>query len=85
MFTTQNKQQLFLRCLKLSIIAIKNFCVLYRITVHLFIICIYNKNSIFLNNYIFLIRVCNIKFFSAFKFIKYLISRVLKNVMIAIV
>ena len=51
----------------------------------LFTICIFNENLTFSNNYASLIKVCDIKFFSAFKFIKYFIFRVLKNVTIAIV
>ena len=85
MFTTLNKQQLFLQCLRLSIITIKNFCVLYKMKMHLFTICICNENLTFFNNYAFLIRVCNIKFSFTSEFIKHLISCVLKDVMIAIV
>ena len=48
-----------------------------------FTICIYNENSTLSNNCAFLIKVCDIKFFSTFKFIKHLIFRVSKNVMIA--
>ena len=74
-----------MRCLKLSIIAIKSFCVLYKITMHSFTICIFNENSTFSNNCAFLIKACDIKFSSAFKFIKLFIFRVLKDVTIVIV
>ena len=74
-----------MRCLKLSIIAIKNFCVLYEIIMRSFTICIFNENLIFLNNCASLIRTCDIKFFSVFKFIKHFIFRVLKSVIIVIV
>ena len=52
---------------------------------HSFTICIFNKNLAFLSNYAFLIKICDIKFSFAFKFIKYFIFRVLKNVIITIV
>ena len=74
-----------MQCLKLSIIIIKNFCVLYKIIMRSFIICIFSKNSIFSNSYASLIRICNIKFSLIFKFIKHFIFRVSKNVIIAIV
>ena len=50
-----------------------------------FTICIFNENSILSNNYASLIRACNIKFSSAFEFIKHFIFRVSKDVTIAIV
>ena len=50
-----------------------------------FTICIFNENLIFSNNCAFLIKACDIKFFSAFEFIKHFIFRVLKNVTIVIV
>ena len=50
-----------------------------------FTIYICNENSTLSNNYAFLIKVCDIKFSSVFEFIKYLIFRVLKDVMIAVV
>ena len=55
----------------------------YEITVRSFTICIYNENLIFSNNCAFLIKVCDIKFSSASEFIKHLISRVSRDVMIA--
>ena len=50
-----------------------------------FTICICNENSILLNNYTFLIKVYDMKFFSTFESIKYLIFRILKNVIIVTV
>ena len=52
---------------------------------HSFTICIFNENSTLSNNCASLIKVCDIKFFSAFKFIKHFIFRVLKDVIIAII
>ena len=67
------------------IITIKSFCVSYEITICSFTICIFNENLTFSNNCAFLIKVCDIKFFFTFEFIKHFISRVLKNVTIVIV
>ena len=50
-----------------------------------FTICICNENLTLLNNCAFLIKVCNIEFSFTFEFIKHLIFRVLKDVMIAAV
>ena len=50
-----------------------------------FTIYIFNENSTLLNNYAFLIKICDIKFSFTLKFIKHFISRVLKNVIIAAV
>ena len=74
-----------MRYSKLSIIAIKKFCVLYKITIRSFTICIFNENSTFSNNYAFLIKICDIKFFFIFEFIKHFIFYILKNVIIAAV
>ena len=72
-------------CSRLSIIAIENFYMSYEITMRSFTIYTFNENSIFLNNYASLIKICDIKFSFVFKFIKHFIFRVLKNVIIATV
>ena len=50
-----------------------------------FTICSFNENSTLLNNCAFLIKVCDINFYFAFKFIKHFIFCVLKDVIIAII
>ena len=50
-----------------------------------FTIYIFNENLTFSNNCASLIKACDIKFSFDFKFIKYFISRVLRNVTIAII